>query len=170
MHSVLQHSTAAILGQWCTRRAAHGNLSRSFFASRAPSVVRLLARSVSSRRGANRIERTHERRSHEACVRACVRAWACSRVPLVGGRRGIILMLAAHFSLKGRGKRRAKNRASRFAGSLRRGDFNLRDLVVKKSFFRHHRSFNSRWKIQICREFCREKSFQRPQKQSYIIL
>lgn len=51
--------------------------------------VRLLARSPSLRRGANKIEGTHERRSHEACVRACLpRVSARERVswvPLVGG-------------------------------------------------------------------------------------
>lgn len=72
------------------RDGQHGNLSRSFPSPRLPSpFVRLLARSPSLRRGANKIERTHERRSHEACVRACVpRVSVRERVswaPLVGG-------------------------------------------------------------------------------------
>lgn len=77
-------SSAGILGQWYIRDGQHGNLSRSFPSPRLPSpFVRLLARSPSLRRGANKIERTHERRSHEACVRACLE-WAC----LVSSSRG----------------------------------------------------------------------------------
>lgn len=73
-------SSAGILGQWYIRDGQHGNLSRSFSSPRLPSpFVRLLARSPSLRRGANKIERTHERRSHEACVRACLE-WACVSV------------------------------------------------------------------------------------------
>lgn len=83
-------SSAGILGQWYTRRAARKFVA--FLPLPAPPsppswpFVRLLARSPSLRRGANKIEGTHERRSHEACVRACLpRVSARERVSWVDG-------------------------------------------------------------------------------------